>query len=307
VDTIITLLTDFEAMESSSSVSPLSSSIDALDLRTITPGVQQGEDYLLYRASCDRMEELLRQCRSCQSYTHPNVCFYYEKAERKQLLRARVSQLEEFFSNESLALFPDFMKRKAVLQALGYVDDTTEAVCLKGRIACEVNSCESLIATELILDGILNELEPAEIVAVLSALVAKEKTSDEEETQLSELPRNLIRCCNRIKSIAYDFGALQKNHGLLVDPVDYVDEVLKFGLVQVVYEWALGVPFCNICELTMIQEGSIVRCITRLDELCREVRNCARVAGNPTLYQKMEAASAAIKRDIVFASSLYVY
>mmetsp|Transcript_10536 Transcript_10536/g.15210 ORF Transcript_10536/g.15210 Transcript_10536/m.15210 type:complete len:254 (+) Transcript_10536:325-1086(+) len=244
---------------------------------------------------------------SCQSNTHPNILPHYKKAERKQLLRARVSQLEGFFSNESLALFPDFMKRKAVLQALGYIDSITEAVCLKGRIACEVNTCESLVVTELVLDGILNELEPAEIVAVLSSLIAQEKTSDEEETQLSELPRNLIRCCNRIKSIAYDFGALQKHHGLLVDPGDYVDGVLKFGLVQVVHEWALGVPFCNICELTMIQEGSIVRCITRLDELCREVRNCARVAGNPTLYQKMEAASAAIKRDIVFASSLYVY
>jgi hypothetical protein len=44
--------------------------------------------------------------------------------------------------------------------------------------------------------------------------------------------------------------------------------------------------------------GSIVRCITRLDELFREIRNCAQVIGNPT--------SDAIKRDIVFASSLYV-
>lgn len=82
---------------------------------------------------------------------------------------------------------------------------------------------------------------------------------------------------------------------------------LHFDFITiVVYEWALGVPFSSICDLTLVQEGSIVRCITRLDELCREVRNCARVVGNPTLYRKMEAASMAIKRDIVFASSLYV-
>lgn len=31
-----------------------------------------------------------------------------------------------------------------------------------------------------------------------------------------------------------------------------------------------------------------------------------RVVGNPTLYRQLESASAAIKRDIVFASSLYV-
>ena len=89
--------------------------------------------------------------------------------------------------------------------------------------------------------------------------------------------------------------------------------------------------------MTTAQEGSIVRCITRLDELlrdvrrhitphhhttphhmltkacllcpiiaCAQVRNAARVVGNPSLYRKMEAASQCIKRDIVFAASLYV-
>lgn len=38
----------------------------------------------------------------------------------------------------------------------------------------------------------------------------------------------------------------------------------------------------------------------------RQVRNAARVIGDPTLYRKMEATSHLIKRDIVFAASLYV-
>lgn len=306
VDKIVSMLVDVEAKEFSSAIEH--SSLDLLDLRAVTAGVQKGEDYLSYRSSCDRMEDLVRQCRSCQSHSHPNLSTHYTHVERLELLRARIIQLERVLSNESLSLFPDFIQRKAVLQTLGYVDRTTDAVCLKGRIACEVNSCESLIVTELLLDGILNELEPAEIVSVLSTLLAKEKLSDDEDGELdnSDLPLNLIRCCNRIKSIAVNFGALQKEHGLLIEPSDYADEMLNFGLVHVVYEWALGVPFCNICELTAVPEGSIVRCITRLDELCREVRNCARVLGNPSLYFKMEAASAAIKRDIVFASSLYV-
>lgn len=39
---------------------------------------------------------------------------------------------------------------------------------------------------------------------------------------------------------------------------------------------------------------------------CREVRNAARILGDPRLYRKMELASAAIKRDIVFVNSLYL-
>lgn len=67
-----------------------------------------------------------------------------------------------------------------------------------------------------------------------------------------------------------------------------------------------GTPFADICELTNVPEGSIVRAIVRLDETCREFRNAARIIGDSTLFEKMEQASNAIKRDIVFAASLYV-
>ena len=69
---------------------------------------------------------------------------------------------------------------------------------------------------------------------------------------------------------------------------------------------ARGIPFADITELTDVQEGNIVRCIVRLDETCRDVRNAARVIGDPVLYQKMDEASVLIKRDIVFAASLYL-
>lgn len=52
-------------------------------------------------------------------------------------------------------------------------------------------------------------------------------------------------------------------------------------------------------------EGSIVRTIVRLDETCKEIKNAARIIGDSRLYTKMEDASRLIKRDIVFASSLY--
>lgn len=105
-------------------------------------------------------------------------------------------------------------------------------------------------------------------------------------------------------------------------------ERLNFGLVQVVYEWARNKviffhsftddesfqyffflyffqPFAEIMKLTDIQEGVIVRCIQQLNETLSDVKDAARIIGNPALHQKMEEASNAIKRDIVFAASLY--
>ena len=48
-----------------------------------------------------------------------------------------------------------------------------------------------------------------------------------------------------------------------------------------------------------------MRCIQRLDEVCRDVRTIARMVGDPVLYEKMDQGSSLIKRDIVFAASLY--
>lgn len=58
--------------------------------------------------------------------------------------------------------------------------------------------------------------------------------------------------------------------------------------------------------LTKIEEGIIVRCIQQLSETIADVKDAARIIGEFTLQQKMEDASNAIKRDIVFAASLYM-
>ena len=74
-------------------------------------------------------------------------------------------------------------------------------------------------------------------------------------------------------------------------PDEFVTATLRFGLTEVVHEWAKGTKFGDICQITDVQEGSIVRIIVRLDEMCRDVRNAARIMGDSALYEKMESAS----------------
>ena len=57
--------------------------------------------------------------------------------------------------------------------------------------------------------------------------------------------------------------------------------------------------------MTDCQEGIIVRCMQRLDEIVHDCRNAAHVIGDTQLKQKLEQVSVALRRDIVFAASLY--
>lgn len=44
-------------------------------------------------------------------------------------------------------------------------------------------------------------------------------------------------------------------------------------------------------QLTDIKEGVIVRCIQQLHETLRDVKDAARIIGDPVLHSKMEEAS----------------
>uniref|UniRef100_A0A6A7FXB5 Helicase SKI2W-like n=1 Tax=Hirondellea gigas TaxID=1518452 RepID=A0A6A7FXB5_9CRUS len=211
--------------------------------------------------------------------------------------REEIGRLKYLMSEESLQLHPEYQMRIAVLKELGYIEDN-KTVTLKGRIACEMGSHE-LMVTELLLENIFANMPIEIIVALLSSLVFQQKFCSQPE-----IKENLEEGIKEFKRVATKIGIKQRDCGLLEPVSDFVDQ-FNFGLVEVVYEWAHGMPFCKIMELTDVQEGVTVKCIQRLDEALKDVRNAARIVGDTNLFEKMEKASAAIKRDIVFAASLY--
>ena len=98
---------------------------------------------------------------------------------------------------------------------------------------------------------------------------------------------------------------IEKRVSLTSEEEEFV-ESKRFALVNVVYEWANGLSFNEIMGISVESEGTIVRVITRLDEICREVKNAALIIGDSKLHLKMAEAQEKIKRDIVFCASLYL-
>ncbi|KAF9556418.1 antiviral helicase [Agrocybe pediades] len=231
------------------------------------------------------------QCVQCPEFEN-----HYRIIHGQKVLEANIAYLKLALSDQNLELIPDYEQRIGVLKDLKFIDENS-TIQLKGRVACEINSANELILTELILENTLAGYEPEEVVALLSCFVFQEKTDVEPV-----LSPKLETGRDAILAISDRVGRIQDFHKVAVE--DFRSDI-KFGLVEVVYEWAKGMPFEQITALTDVAEGTIVRVITRLDETCREVRDAARVIGDAELFKKMEEAQIKIKRDIVFAASLY--
>lgn len=65
-----------------------------------------------------------------------------------------------------------------VLKEIQYIDSDL-VVQLKGRVACEMNSGEELISTECLFENQLDDLEPEEAVAIMSAFVFQQRNASE--------------------------------------------------------------------------------------------------------------------------------
>nr|CAD7576251.1 unnamed protein product [Timema californicum] len=244
-----------------------------------------------------RVNELKAQLYDFECTRIANFEQQFEEVFRSKQLEEKREYLKMMQSDKSLSLYPEYMNRVNVLQALKYVD-RNNAVQLKGKVACDIGNHELMI-TDLVYHNILMDIQPAEIAALLSCLVFQQRTNIKPK-----LIDSLKKGTEIVTSIAREIMEQEKIHGLQQDSSGEFEK-LNFGLTEVVYEWAQGKPFAQIMELTDVQEGIIVRCIQQLNETLRDVRDAAHIIGCPILKQKMEEASNAIKRDIVFAASLY--
>ncbi|KAM9923871.1 hypothetical protein OXX80_011395, partial [Metschnikowia pulcherrima] len=247
--------------------------------------------------------ELLKKFGEMSIYTRPEFATVYSRLLKRNTIERKIESLNLLISDENLELLPDYEQRLRVLEQLDFID-RNQNVVLKGRVACEINSGWELVLTELILDNFLGDFEPEEIVALLSCFVYEGRTNDEEDPPLT--PR-LEKGKGRILEITERLLKIYNEHQVSLTSEE--EEFLtrkRFALMNVVYEWARGLTFSEIMQISVESEGTIVRVITRLDEICRQVKNAALIVGDSMLHSKMSEAQERIKRDIVFCASLYI-
>ncbi|CAF3434713.1 unnamed protein product [Rotaria sp. Silwood1] len=226
--------------------------------------------------------------------------YLYEQYERKANLERQVLEAKNDLKKaQSLLQIGDLKKYKRVLRRLGYCN-STDIIDLKGRVACEIDTGDELVTTELLFNGVFNDLTVSQACALLSCFVFQEKGNE-----MPKLPQELSGPLRLMQETARRVARVSIESKIDMDEERYVDGFKPY-MMDVVKAWVDGQSFASICQMTSIYEGSIIRCIRRLEELLRQMCCAAKAIGNSELEVKFTEGTQKIKRDIIFAASLYL-
>ncbi|XP_050354399.1 exosome RNA helicase MTR4 [Nymphalis io] len=218
---------------------------------------------------------------------------------KQEIYEELMSVKSELTKAKSILQMDELKKRKRVLRRLGYCT-LSDVIELKGRIACELSSADELLLTELIFNGVFNSLSAAQSAALVSCFVC-----DESAAQAAAAADELRAVLRQLQEYARRIAKVSIEAKMDLDEDEYVGK-FKCTLMDVVLAWANGASFLQICKMTDVFEGSIIRCMRRLEEVLRQLCQAAKNIGNTDLENKFSDAIKMLKRDIVFAASLYM-
>ncbi|XP_067889141.1 exosome RNA helicase MTR4 [Heterodontus francisci] len=247
-----------------------------------------------------KIEAFEHRMYSHSMHSDSNLETAYRLCERKAQIAGDIKAAKRELKKARTVLQMDELKcRKRVIRRLGFAT-SSDVIEMKGRVACEISSADELLLTEMMFNGIFNDLAAEQATALLSCFVFQEKANEMPKLteQLAGPLRQMQECARRIAKVSAEAK-------LEVDEEMYLDS-FRPHLMDVVFTWANGATFAQICKMTEVFEGSIIRCMRRLEELLRQMCQAAKAIGNTELENKFSEGITKIKRDIVFAASLYL-
>ncbi|KDE07762.1 hypothetical protein MVLG_02032 [Microbotryum lychnidis-dioicae p1A1 Lamole] len=235
-------------------------------------------------------------------HSDPNLSTLYDQYASKQSVQTQIRSIKKRIQAAHSVMHLDELKnRKRALRRLGFASNE-DVVEHKGRVACEISSGDELLLTEMVFNGVFNELTPQQTAALLSCFVFDEKSEQTSKLkeELSGPLRVMQEAARRIAKIA-----IESKLPLVED--EYVAS-FKPELMDAVFSWCNGARFSEICKMTDVFEGSLIRVFRRLQELIRQMSMAAKAIGSEELEKKFLDALACLERSnsVAFAASLYL-
>ena len=263
--------------------------VAALEVRAAELEEPQLEQVLTEESHAAEIARLRREIRR-----HP--CHACEERETHAVAAAKVLRLQrdvrrtdESVRGRANSLAVQFDRVCDVLEELGYLDGdqlTGEGTMLR-RIYNELD----LVAAEAIRRGVLHELDPPQLGAVLSSLVYESRPGrDMAPPRMPDLVSE--RAQSELRDLWREVGAIERRHKR------ERARDLDIGFAEGVWRWASGQEFAKVLRHSPLAPGDFVRWVRQVIDLAGQV---AQAAGPGDLRRNCRILMDQLRRGVVAA------
>ena len=234
-------------------------------------------------ADVKRAEALERRAKEHPCHSCPDRPEHERVAVQAGRLATTVSKGERRVRNRTETLGRRFDRVLAVLDGLGYVQGFK--ILPKGETLARIYGEADLLVTEALSEGLFEDLDPAEVAALVSTMVFE---SRERYPRAAVMPTDAIKDrYEQVSRIWKRIHRVEQEHQveLCRDPDP--------GFAQTVHRWASGRPLAQVLAEADMTAGDFVRNCKQLVDLLRQIEE---VSPNPAA---LSAARGAVNRGVV--------
>jgi ATP-dependent RNA helicase HelY len=253
----------------------------ALDVRS-GAGRRGGQANPKVEREALRLEALAEAhpCRPCQERAK-----HERWATRSSELRRRLGGVERRIRVRTETLARQFDRVLSVLLALGYVDGWS--LTTKGRTLTRIYGEGDLLVGEALDAGLLDDLRPSEVVALLSTVIyeGRERVPLSGEMPTAETKERY----ERLQRLWRKVRRTEDEHQV------QLCRELEGGFATPIYHWAEGEALEEILAETEMAPGDFIRNCKQLVDLLRQIEDVAA----PETAAQVRAGREAILRGVV--------
>ena len=223
-------------------------------------------------------------CRKC-----PHLAEHRAHHAEVRELRSRMQASE----HDAARSHDEYRRRmralRDVLSELGFLEANVPTE--KGLLASRIYGENSLIVTQAIDDGWLEELTPAELAAALVMVTAEDRNRDRPRQRRRFPTSGIALAQKRLRIIYFRFSAREKDRG------EENLRPLSGDYVNFAYDWCSGVPLSDIETPVDVELGDCVKALKGLYSALRQIEWA--VSERPALRKLVMQSRASLERDLI--------
>jgi superfamily II RNA helicase len=177
----------------------------------------------------------------------------------------------------------------------------TMILTTRGLIAENINECNCILLTEIIMNKYLEQHSIEEIIGILCIFI-EEKTEYDIYINDLNLPDNMNKTIKEIQKLSNKYENIEAELNINIK----TNWTIYLSFVETGYMWACMKNIYEIYNICDIYEGNFIKNIIELNNICENIKNICEMIKNYDLLKKIEDTHKILIREQVTLESLYI-